>query len=200
MNLNKLFKLIVTVSISELAGIIGFVFTMSAIQSGWYTALTKPALNPPAWVFGPAWTVLYFLMGVSVWLVWKKGLDQNGVKIALVIFDTQLIFNVFWPIIFFGLRSPGWAFVEIIFLWLVILATIILFAKISRPAAWLLAPYIIWVSFAGYLNFSVWQLSKNDVGIACTQEAKLCPDGSDVGRTGPNCEFTQCPESPEKIR
>ena len=219
MNLNKLFKLIVAVSISGLAGIIGSVFTMSAIQSDWYAALAKPAFNPPAWVFGPVWAVLYFLMGVSAWLVWKgmdyrlRGNDNRGSvdgrkndevgkreseeyrksKIALIIFDIQLVLNVFWSVIFFGLRNPGGAFVEIIFLWLAIIATIILFAKISRPAAWLLIPYIMWVSFAGYLNFSIWQFSRNDAAIACTLEAKLCPDSSAVGRTGPNCEFAPCP-------
>jgi tryptophan-rich sensory protein len=200
MKINNFLKLIIAIGVSELAGVIGSIFTMSAIKSGWYAALAKPALNPPAWVFGPVWIVLYFLMGVSAWLVWKKGLDQKSVKIALVIFDVQLALNIFWSIIFFGLRSPGWAFVEIIFFWFAILVTIILFAKVSRPAAWLLIPYIIWVSFAGYLNFSIWQLSKSDTGIACTLEAKLCPDGSAVGRTGPNCEFAQCPGIPDKIR
>ena len=213
MNLNKSFKLIVAVSISGLAGIIGSAFTMPAIQSGWYAALVKPALNPPGWIFGSVWTTLYLLMGVSVWLIWeemgsrlhgndsrgirndnKEGENDRKIKIALVIFDIQLILNVFWSIIFFGLRSPGMAFVEIIFLWLAILGTIVLFAKISRPAAWLLIPYIIWVSFAGYLNFSIWQLSKKGLErVACTLEAKLCPDGSAVGRTGPKCEFAKCP-------
>ncbi|KKS31673.1 MAG: TspO and MBR like protein [Candidatus Amesbacteria bacterium GW2011_GWA2_42_12] len=156
-NLDKLFKLIVAVSVSEIVGIIGSVFTTSSIQT-WYAALAKPALNPPAWVFGPVWTILYFLMGVAAFLVWEKGLNKKDVKIALIIFDVQLALNIFWSIIFFGLRSSGWAFVEIIFLWLAILATIILFARISRPAAWLLLPYIVWVSFAGYLNYSIWQL------------------------------------------
>ena len=156
-NLDKLFKLIVAVSVSEIVGIIGSVFTTSSIQT-WDAALAKTALNPPAWVFGPVWTILYFLMGVAAFLVWEKGLNKKDVKIALIIFDVQLALNIFWSIIFFGLRSSGWAFVEIIFLWLAILATIILFARISRPAAWLLLPYIVWVSFAGYLNYSIWQL------------------------------------------
>ncbi len=121
--------------------------------------------------------------------------NLNDVKIALGIFIGQLILNTLWSIIFFSLHSPAGAFIELIVLWLAILATIISFAKISRPAAWFLLPYILWVSFDGYLNFNIWQLNKatGSGQVACTQEAKLCPDGSYVGRTGPNCEFAQCP-------
>lgn len=195
MKINNTFKFIISIVACQLAGVIGAIFTIPSIQSGWYAELAKPALNPPSWIFGPVWTVLYFLMGVAVFLVWKKGFEKREVKIALMVFDTQLLLNIFWSIIFFGWRSPGWAFVEIIFLWFTILAVIIMFAKISRPAAWLLAPYIIWVSFAGYLNFSIWRLSMGVPKIVqCTMEAKLCSDGSAVGRTGPNCEFTKCPE------
>ncbi len=194
MKINNTFKLIIAIVISELAGIIGSVFTMSSI-AGWYSTLVKPALNPPSWVFGPVWTTLFALMGISAFLIWKKGLGRKDVKIALGIFLGQLVLNTFWSIIFFGLHFPGGAFIEIIFLWLAILATIIAFAKISKPAMWLLLPYILWVSFAGYLNYSIWQLNQS-VGsgqVACTQEAKLCPDGSSVARTGPKCEFAQCP-------
>lgn len=194
MRVNNFFKLIIAIAVSEVAGIIGSVFTMSAIPT-WYAGLAKSSLNPPAWIFGPVWTTLFAIMGVAAWLIWKNGITRKDVKIALIIFDIQLILNVLWSIIFFGWHSPGWAFVEIIFLWIAILATIIIFAKISRPAAWLLAPYIIWVSFAGYLNFSIWQInsSANMGQVACTMEAKLCPDGSAVGRTGPKCEFAPCP-------
>ena len=191
--MNNTLKLIIAIVVSELAGIIGSVFTTPSI-AGWYAGIVKPALNPPAWVFGPVWTTLFALMGIAAFLVWKKGLDRKDVRIALGIFLGQLVLNTLWSIIFFGLHSPGSALVEIVFLWLAILATIIVFAKISKPAAWLLLPYILWVSFAGYLNYSIWQL--NSVGykqIACTQEAKLCPDGSYVGRTGPKCEFSACP-------
>lgn len=195
MKIKNFFKFIIAIAVCEMVGIVGAIFTTPSIQSGWYATLLKPALNPPAWIFGPVWTMLYFLMGVAVFLIWKKGFERRCVKIALIIFDIQLALNVFWSIIFFGWQSPGGAFVEIIFLWLAILVTIIMFAKISRPAAWLLFPYIIWVSFAGYLNFSIWQLSNNaPKAIQCTMEAKLCSDGSAVGRTGPNCEFAKCPE------
>ena len=153
------FKLIFALAIPLLAGFLGSVFTTPAIPI-WYADLIKPALNPPAWVFGPVWTTLFVLMGISAFLVWKKGLEHKHVKIALGIFIGQLALNTLWSIIFFGLHSPGGAIVELVILWLAILATIIAFARISRLAAWLLIPYILWVSFAGYLNYSIWQLNK----------------------------------------
>ncbi len=158
MKINNTFKLIITIVISELAGIIGSVFTTPSI-AGWYATLVKPALNPPAWVFGPVWTTLFALMGISAFLIWKKGLDRRDVKIALSIFIGQLVLNTLWSIIFFGLHSPGGALIEIVFLWLAILWTIIVFYKISRPAAYLLVPYILWVSFASYLNYAIWTLN-----------------------------------------
>ncbi len=151
-------KLIIAIAVSQLAGIIGSLFTARAI-AGWYTTVAKPAFSPPAWVFGPVWTTLFVLMGVAAFLVWKRGLDRRDVRIALGIFIGQLVLNTLWSIIFFGLHSPGGALIEIVFLWLAILATIVAFAKISRPATWLLAPYILWVSFAGYLNYSIWILN-----------------------------------------
>ena len=158
MKINNTLKLIIAIAVSESAGIIGSVFTAPSIPT-WYEGIVKPALNPPAWVFGPVWTTLFALMGVAAFLVWKKGLDRKDVKIALGVFLGQLILNTLWSIIFFGLHSPGGALLEMIFLWLAILATIITFAKIFKPAAWLLAPYILWVSFAGYLNYSIWILN-----------------------------------------
>ncbi|MDZ4243482.1 MAG: TspO/MBR family protein [Candidatus Doudnabacteria bacterium] len=145
------------------AGAIGSVFTAPSI-AGWYAGLVRPALNPPAWVFGPVWTTLFALMGVSAWLIWKRldsrlrGNDKR-IKIALGIFLGQLVLNTLWSIIFFGLNSPGGALIEIVFLWLAILATIVAFYKISKPAAWLLVPYILWVSFAMYLNYAIWTLN-----------------------------------------
>ncbi len=158
MKISNPIKLIIAVVVSELAGIIGSVFTVPAIPM-WYATLVKPALNPPAWIFGPVWTTLYALMGVAAFLVWKKGWEKKEVKTALGIFGIQLVLNTLWSVIFFGLHSPGVALVDIIFLWLAILATIVAFAKISRAAAWLLAPYILWVSFAVYLNYSIWVLN-----------------------------------------
>lgn len=195
MKINNTLKFIISIVACQLAGFVGAIFTMPSIQSGWYAELAKPALNPPSWIFGPVWTALFVMMGVAVFLVWKRGFDRRDVKIALIIFDIQLLLNIFWSIIFFGWQSPGGAFAEIIFLWFVILVTVVIFARISRPAMLLLIPYIIWVSFAGYLNFSIWQLSGDaPKAVQCTMEAKLCGDGSAVGRTGPNCEFAKCPD------
>jgi len=158
MTLNNTFKLVTAVVLSELAGIVGSIFTTPSI-TGWYAGIVKPALNPPAWVFGPVWTTLFALMGIAAFLVLKKGWERRNVRTALGIFAGQLVLNTLWSIIFFGLHSPGGAMVEIVFLWLTILATIIAFAKISKPAAWLMLPYILWVSFAMYLNFAIWTLN-----------------------------------------
>jgi tryptophan-rich sensory protein len=151
--MKNFFKIITAIIISQLAGIIGSIFTMPSIL-GWYAGLVKPELSPPNWIFAPVWTILFLLMGVAGGLVWIKK-DYR----ALTAFAVQLILNTTWSVIFFGLHSPGWAFVEIIFLWFAILATIIVFAKTSRVAAWMLAPYIIWVTFASYLNFMIWSLN-----------------------------------------
>lgn len=156
--LKKVLKLLTALIVSALAGIIGSLFTFSAIPA-WYATLAKPVLNPPSWVFGPVWTLLYALMGIAAFLVWNKGWGRRDVRVALTVFAIQLALNTLWPLIFFGLRSPAWAFVGIVALWFAILATIITFAKVSKPAAWLLVPYILWVSFAGYLNFSIWMLN-----------------------------------------
>ena len=158
MKINNALKLIVAILLSELAGIVGSVFTMPSV-TGWYVGIAKPAINPPAWVFGPVWTTLFALMGIAAFLVWRKGLDRRDVKIALSIFAGQLVLNTLWSMIFFGLHSPGGALVEVVLLWLAMVATIIAFARISKPAAWLLAPYVLWVSFAAYLNYSIWILN-----------------------------------------
>jgi len=158
MKINNWLKLIICIVVSELAGIIGSIFTSSAIPT-WYATLEKPVLNPPNWVFMPVWTTLFILMGIAAFLIWRKGLNKKGVRIALLIFLIQLALNTLWSIIFFGLHNPGLAFLEIIILWLAILANIISFYKIYRPASYLLIPYILWVSFAAYLNYAIWSLS-----------------------------------------
>ena len=193
MKLNNFVKLVIAVGVCELVGVLSSIFTVSAIPT-WCADLIKPALNPPSWVFGPAWIMLYFLMGVAAFLIWKKGFERKDVKLALGIFGVQLFLNAIWSIIFFGLKNPGWAFVDITLLWLAILGTIIIFSKISRPAMFLLLPYILWVSFAGYLNYSIWTLNQEEP-VACTMDAKLCSDGSYVGRVPPDCDFAACPET-----
>ncbi len=139
---------------AQAAGLIGSFFTMPAIDS-WYRTLARPDLAPPNWVFGPVWTTLFLLMGIAAFLVWKKGWGKVRVQEALGMFVVQLGLNVLWSFIFFGLKNPGLAFVEIMFLWLAIMATIVLFARVSKWAALLLVPYIAWVSFASYLNYMI---------------------------------------------
>ncbi len=158
MKINNISKLAIAIIVSELAGIIGSFFTFEAIPT-WYATLVKPTLNPPSWIFGPVWTTLYLLMGIAAFLVWKKGWEQKEVKIALGIFTGQLVLNTLWSIIFFGLQSPGWALIDILLMWISIVATIIVFYRISRPAAYLLLPYLAWVSFASYLNYAIWTLN-----------------------------------------
>lgn len=138
----------------ELIGNIGSLATFSQITT-WYTALDKPSFNPPNAIFGPAWTLLYALMGVALSLV----LAEKNNKRAITLFAIQLALNVLWSFIFFGWHAPGWAFVEIIVLWIAILATIIEFKKLSTTAAWLMVPYLAWVTFAAVLNFAVWRLN-----------------------------------------
>jgi len=191
----KLIIIALSLILPLLAGFIGSIFTGPAISSGWYASLIKPALNPPAWLFGPVWTILYLLMGLALFLVWsfnKQALKTSVKKFALILFALQLALNALWSVIFFGLKNPGWAFVDIILLWLAIFGTIIVFSKISRPAMFLLLPYILWVSFAGYLNYSIWTLNQ-EMPVVCTMDAKLCADGSYVGRIAPNCDFAACP-------
>lgn len=142
----------------ELAGVLGSAFSFSAIPT-WYVTLVKPPLNPPTWIFGPVWTTLYALMGTGAFLIWQQRSQKKEVKIALTLFISQLIVNTAWSIIFFGARSPGYALVDILLLWVLILCTIISFYRISKRAAWLLFPYILWVSFALYLNLSIFLLN-----------------------------------------
>jgi translocator protein len=174
-------KLIVSILICEFAGIVGSIFTAPAIKS-WYYFLNKPSFSPPSWLFAPVWTILFLLMGIALYLAWSKDFTANILpnqtekkawnKIseklwlgswreenAALIFIIQLVLNIFWSVIFFGLKSPGFAFVEILMLWFAILYTIVNFYRISKTSACLLIPYLLWVSFAAFLNFSVWLIN-----------------------------------------
>ena len=151
-------RLIIAVFVCQLAGLIGSLVTTPAIPT-WYAALNKPSFNPPNWLFAPVWIILYFFMGLAMYLIWNKGLKDKRVKKALWLFALQLIFNVFWSFLFFGLRSPLLALIEIIILWVAILLTILSFFKISKPAGFLLFPYLLWVSFATLLNFFIFRLN-----------------------------------------
>ena len=124
----------------------------------WYESLSKPAWNPPAWLFGPVWTVLYMLMAVAVWLVWQRG-GFAVQRRPLALFLVQLVLNAAWTPLFFGLHRPGLAFFEIIVLWIAILMTVLAFHRNSRIAAWLLVLYLLWVSFAAVLNAVLLQLN-----------------------------------------
>jgi len=156
--LRDIWRLIFAIGISELAGIVGSFFTVAKIPT-WYALLEKPLLNPPSWIFGPVWTILYALMGVALWLVWRKGSGGHEVKRALFIFGIQLFLNAIWSPIFFGLQNPLLALAVIVALWCMIIATIFSFRRVSRPAASLLVPYLLWVTFAVYLNYSIWVLN-----------------------------------------
>jgi benzodiazapine receptor len=155
---NEILKLVVSIIICQIAGVIGSIFTTPAIPV-WYASLIKPTFTPPNWVFAPVWTGLYLLMGISAFLVWRKGSDNHLVNSALRLFIIQLILNTFWSILFFGLRSPVLGFLEMILLWVAILLTILSFFRASKIAGFLLVPYILWVSFAAILNFSIWRLN-----------------------------------------
>lgn len=158
MKTKPILKIIASILLCQSAGIIGSIFTAPNIQT-WYTTLNKPAFNPPGWIFGPVWLSLYTLMGIALYLVWKRKGENRSARQATNLFLIHLIFNAAWSIIFFGLHQLALAFVCIATLWLMIIALIILFHKIDKRAAYLLIPYLFWVSFASLLNFSIWVLN-----------------------------------------
>ncbi len=158
MTLRRVIKLIAALAVCQIAGLVGFLFTTPAI-AGWYAALEKPDFTPPNWVFSSVWIGLFVLMAVAAFLVWDKGFSTKGVKAASAFFGIQLLLNVLWPILFFGCRSPFLAFVEIVTLWLAVAVTILIFYRVSKPAAFMLAPYLLWVTFAVALNFAIFRLN-----------------------------------------
>jgi translocator protein len=148
-------KLILALAASLCAGLIGSMFTTSKIPT-WYAALQKPSFTPPNWLFAPAWTVLYILMGIAAFLVWKKGLNNTDVRKALILFLVQLVLNALWSVVFFGMQSTYGGVVVIVILWVAILMTLLQFFKISKAAGGLMIPYILWVTYAASLNISIW--------------------------------------------
>lgn len=156
--MNKQIKLLISLLLPLLTGAIGSAFTVTGIDS-WYASINKPSFNPPNWIFGPVWTTLYILMGISMYLVWQKGLKDKFVKNSFILFLIHLVLNSLWSVVFFGLENPALAFLIIIILWLMILVLIIRFYRIKKLAAYLLIPYILWVSFASVLNYSIWHLN-----------------------------------------
>jgi len=152
-------KLVVSIIACLAAGAIGSIFTRQAIPT-WYATLEKPAFNPPNWLFVPAWTLLYLLMGIAAFLVWRKGLENRQVRIALIVFLVQLILNALWSVVFFGLESPLYGLIVIVALWVAILFTVLKFYRVSLAASVLLWPYLLWVTFAAVLNSSIWLLNR----------------------------------------
>lgn len=157
-NIHEIPKLIVSILVVFLAGAVGTVYTLKQITT-WYVSLIKPAWTPPNWAFGPIWSTLYVLMGISLFLVWREGLERKDVKIAIIVFAAQLVINVVWSLVFFATHNIIGGLVMVIILWVSILITILVFYRISKPAAIILIPYLIWVTIAGYLNYTVFLLN-----------------------------------------
>jgi tryptophan-rich sensory protein len=149
--------LLVIMLVCLAAGGIGAFATTPEI-AGWYKTIKKPSWNPPDYVFGPVWTTLYIMMAIAAWLVWKPG-GFKAATVPLTLFAVQLLLNTAWSFIFFGQHQIGWALVDIVLLWVAIVATTISFFSHSTLASWLMIPYLLWVSFATALNFTIWRLN-----------------------------------------
>ena len=149
--------LIVLLVLCFMAAGIGGAVTTPKID-GWYDTLTKPTWNPPDWIFGPVWSALYLAMALAAWLVWRQS-GWVGAKVALTLFGVQLALNTLWSCLFFGLETPGFAFLEILMLWMAVAATMVTFWLRSRVAGLLFVPYLAWVTFAAILNFTIWRLN-----------------------------------------
>ncbi|BER91472.1 TspO/MBR family protein [Atrimonas thermophila] len=149
-------KLIISVAIPLVAGFAGSLFTSQSLED-WYPALRKPFFTPPNWLFFPVWTTLFVLMGIAFYLVWQR--NFAGHRVVLYLYCLQLVANVMWSWFFFGLRRPEWALVDILVLWVLILACIVSFYRISHLAGYLLLPYLGWVSLASFLNYFIVRLN-----------------------------------------
>jgi len=159
LKIKKLLKLAASLTICLSAGAIGSLFTSSSVDS-WYQTLNKPPFNPPSWLFAPVWTALYVMMGISLFSAWISQSIHKGKKnTAFSFFALQLLLNMMWSALFFGLQNPFLAFIEIILLWIAIIITIALFRRISALAGYLLIPYFLWVTFAAILNYSIFLLN-----------------------------------------
>ncbi len=152
-------KLIIAFIICQGAGAIGAIFTARSVKT-WYKTLVKPPLNPPSWIFGPVWTILYTLMAFAFTLIWQLPAETSGKELAIGLFVSQLLVNSAWSFFFFGIKRLWWAFEELALMWLLIAVTIVNFAALDQTAAWLLIPYLGWVTFAGYLSFSYARLNQ----------------------------------------
>ncbi len=155
--MNKFVKLILCILIPLAIGAISGIATSSGLND-WYMALNKPVFNPPGYLFGPVWTVLYIFMGVSLYLIWKSPVNEQRTR-AIALFAIQLFLNFWWSFLFFKFQLLGIAFIEIILIWMSIVAMIYAFYQIHKPAAYLQIPYLLWVSFASVLNGAIWWLN-----------------------------------------
>lgn len=153
---NKLLSFVFALAIPLLAGFIGSLFTTPSINT-WYLNINKPSFNPPNWIFAPVWTILFILMGISLYLIWQSTIKDKTK--SLILFYTQLILNILWSYLFFSLHNPLLAFIDIILLAIFIILLIISTYKISKTASLILLPYIFWVSFASILNYSIFILN-----------------------------------------
>ena len=151
----QILGLVVFLAACYLVASIGGFVTAPAI-SGWYATLPRLSWTPPNWVFGPVWTLLYTLMAIAAWLVWRRA-GVTAVAVPLTLFAVQLALNLAWTLLFFGLHRVGLAFLDIVLLWLAILATLIMCWRVTPVAGWLLLPYLLWVSYASTLNFGIWR-------------------------------------------
>lgn len=158
MSLNVIVKIFVALAVCLFIGFMASLATQVGIAD-WYPTLKKPWFNPPTWIFGPVWGVLYVLMGIAAGIVWSKGFYHKWVKTALYHFLFQLLLNGAWSILFFGLKEPLWALLDIIALFVILIFTIKWFKIVSDTAAYLLIPYAVWVLFAAILNFEIWRLN-----------------------------------------
>ena len=147
-------KLIISITIPLLAGFVGSYFTTPAID-GWYVELQKPAINPPNWIFAPAWTTLYILIGIALFLVWRKKDEIKNFLCIVLVFGVQLLLNATWSISFFGMENPWLGLINILLLLIAIVFTMVLFFRVSKVAGCLLVPYLLWVTFATYLNYQI---------------------------------------------
>lgn len=151
-------KLIASFVIVGVTAFMGSIFTSSSVST-WYQTIQKPGFTPPDWVFGPVWTILYILMAVALYLVWKKGMNRSEVKVAFWVFVFHLLINALWSLLFFSMQFPAAGFIVIVTLWILIVISMGLFWRVDRRAMYLLVPYILWVSYALALNYSIWKLN-----------------------------------------
>jgi len=156
--MKPIFKLIISIAVPLAVGGISGFFTASSVNS-WFATLNKPSFNPPSWLFGPVWTTLYIMMGVSFFIIWKSHAKLDKRYTGYTYYWLQLALNFLWSFLFFYFQRPDLALIDIVLLFIMIASTIFSFRKISQTAAWLLVPYLCWVAFATALNFEIWRLN-----------------------------------------